>query len=320
MNDTPTYSIVVPVYESSASVTALTHRLHAVFASDGLSHEIILVDDGSRNPDTATALTQLEATIDGVRVVHLTRNFGKAGAVLCGFALARGEWIVTIDDDLQQRPEDLPRLLELRHHDVVVATFGRKRHSLIPRMGSHLKSWFDRQILGLPIAMSPLKLIKSSVVREALNIRTPRPFIPALLAYVTDDFVAVPLEHQGSSHGASRYNLSRRLSQAANLILGNSSILLRMAGIFGATASLVSLLYASSIVVRKLLGDPIQAGWASLVVVNLSLGGLILVVLSIIGEYLIRILDGASARPPFIVRTPPSTPATRTSSSSASPR
>ena len=295
----------MPVYESDRSVVELVSRLRAVFEDElEASYEIILVDDGSDSAASWDTCEQLARESPCVMAIRLMRNYGKPGAVLCGLEHVRGRWIITIDDDLQQRPEDIPALARHRHHDVVVASFTNRRHAPLTVLASWLKSHFDRIILGLPCRMSPLKLFRAEVARGMLQIRTPRPFIPALMAATTKDFIAVEVQHAASRHGKSRYSLRRRAGQLSNLLINNSSLLLRWLGGFGLFVAAGGFAFALAVIARKLGGaSPPVPGWASLVVVNLFFGGLILIALAIVGEYLIRILEGISYKPAFQVRT-----------------
>ena len=125
----------------------------------------------------------------------------------------------------------------------------------------------------------------------------------ALMSGVTRDFVSVPITHHASRCKKSRYSLMRRFSQFSNLLIGNSSLLLRVLGSIGALSALSGFAYTFYTIARVFLGQPIQAGWPSLIVVNLFFGGLILIALSINGEYLLRILENSSSKPAFEVRT-----------------
>ena len=158
----PRYSVVVPVYDSHGSVERMVDRTAAVFEGTVRHpYEIILVDDGSRAAQTWMTLKRLANQRPGVIVaIRLTRNFGKASAVLCGLGRARGRWVITLDDDLQQRPEDIPKLIPHEDHDVVVANFEAASRP-VRGASSWVKGQFDRVILGVPCRMSPLKLIAS---------------------------------------------------------------------------------------------------------------------------------------------------------------
>ena len=296
------YSIVIPAFNSSKTLQELVRRFECLFENHiNEEYEIIFVDDGSTNPLTWETLKSL-AQKPAVSAISLMRNYGKPGAIVCGLGHARGQWVLTIDDDLQQQPEDLVKLIDYRDHDVVVGVFGDKRHSFGVRQTSKLKSVFDRWILKVPCPMSPLKLIRAEVVQGMVAISTPRPFIPALISSVTQDIVPVPITHCVSQVGGSRYSYWRRFSQFSNLILGNSSVLLRGIGAIGAITAFSGFLFALYTLLRVAFGHAILPGWASLVIINLVFGGLILIALGINGEYLLRILENSSRKPAFLIR------------------
>jgi glycosyltransferase involved in cell wall biosynthesis len=299
----PRYSVVVPAFESDSSVVELVERLVQVFEGVmGVTYEIILVDDGSRSPATWKAINELAGRYSGVRGVQLRRNYGKPSAVLCGVGKANGKWIITIDDDLQQRPEDIPALVTQEHHDVVVANYVTRQHGAMTVLASWIKGWFDHLILGLPCRMSPLKLFKAEVGKAMLEVQSPRPFIPALMAHVTTDFFPVTVTHDRSHHGKSRYNLRRRFRQFSNLLIGNSNLMLRCIGILGASVAISGFFYGAYIVVKKIVGPQPVPGWTTLVVINLLFGGIVLIALGIIGEYLIRIMESSDRKPAYVIR------------------
>ncbi len=298
----PTYSVVVPVFNADAGLIKLIDRLGAVFRDElGESYEIILIDDGSTRAETLATLQTL-ADVPEVTALVLTRNFGKPGAVMCGLEASRGRWVVTIDDDLQQRPEDIPALVEHRDHDLVTAVYRTKRHTPLQIFTSRIKRQFDRWILGIDVPLSPLKLISRPVVDGMLQSASNRPFIPALIGEVTSDVVGVELTHEASAYGRSRYSMLRRWRQFTNLLFGHSTLLLQAVAVIGFAVMAMSLLLAAVVIVRRLIGVPVEAGWSSLMVAILLVGGLNLGALGITGQYFIRILDIVSRKPAYLVR------------------
>ena len=299
----PTYSIIVPVYNSGARLRELVERLKAVFDGEVKdSYEILLVDDSSTSADTKLLLIEL-ADLPHVCVVTLTRNFGKPGAVMAGMSKALGDWVLTIDDDLQQLPEDIPKLIAYRDHDMVTAMHDKKKHAGPFRfISSGIKGWFDRNVLGYKVALSPLKLIRRPVVDGMLSIQTNRPFIPALIRQVTGDIVAVEAAHEKTAYKKSRYTFKRRWSQFSNLLFGNSAFMMRVFTWIGFAFASLAFFLAGVILWRKIFGHPIQPGWASLMVTTLLVGGLNLLAIGIGGQYFIRILDVSSNKPAFIIR------------------
>jgi dolichol-phosphate mannosyltransferase/undecaprenyl-phosphate 4-deoxy-4-formamido-L-arabinose transferase len=298
------YSVVIPVYNSVGSLPELASRLGAVFDGMAAEYEIIMVDDGSANPETWRTLERLAGENPRVLAIRLSRNFGQQPATLCGIAESSGDHVITMDDDLQHSPEDIPRLAEMGQHDVVIAQFSGKKHSLGKRIASRLKGLFDTLLIGKPahIRLSPFRMINRATVDGMLSIRSPDPFIPALMFYVTKDVVGVPIAHQPRAEGRSNYTLIKMLKVFNNLIIGNSSFLLRIIGYFGVTIASLSMFYAIWILLQQLLTPTFVPGWTSVIVSVLFVGGLLLFSVGIIGEYLIRIISGVESRPSYVVR------------------
>ena len=303
--ENPDYSVVIPVYNSLETLGELVSRLEQVFSEIGATHEVVFIDDASPNPETWPVLHALASEHAPVHATQLMRNFGKAGAVLCGLRQAKGQWIITIDDDLQHAPEDIPLLLEKKDHDVVIGAFANpKNHSASQKLSSQLKSYFDAKILGAPpgVRMSPFKLYRAKVVEHMVSVNTTHPFIPALMFQATKDVVQVEVTHHPREYGKSAFNLRRRVRQFSNLIFGNSSLVLRFLATLGMTISCLSFLYGGWLVLSYFWKDQTVPGWTSLMVVTLMLGGLIMFSLGIIGEYLIRIIERVEERPAYLER------------------
>lgn len=298
----PDYSVVVPVYNSGPQLRELVDRLTRVFEdSVGASHEIILVDDGSTNPVTRSLLPQL-AELPNVLVVRLTKNFGKAGAVMAGLSQSRGQWAVTIDDDLQQLPEDIPKLIALRAHDMVTARHGKRKHSWSRELTSRIKQRFDSAVLGYTVPLSALKLINRRVVDGMLARAADQPFIPALIIEVTSDIVAVETSHHKSAYAKSRYTLRSRWRQFTNLLYGNSGFMMRVAAWSGMAMILLAVVAAFALLAGLAAGvlSDITSGF--IIVVIFLVGGANLAAIGISGEYLVRIMGVSSKRPAFVIR------------------
>jgi len=299
------YSVVIPVYNSSASLLDLARRLHIVFEDImNESYEIIFVDDYSQRQETWKTLQSIARNYKTVRAFRLTRNFGQASAVLCGMAHARGRWIVTMDDDLQHRPEDIPLLAEKREHDVVIARFSEKNCSYGKKLSSQIKGILDVYLLGKPknIMASPFRILKRRVVESILSIHTPRPFLIAQILQVTSDLVNVDVDHQPRKYGTSNYNLRNSLSLLSNMLFNNSSFMLRVMSVIGFIIAALSFFYGGYLIIRWLLMNHSVPGWTSLMVVLLGATGIILFCLGLLGEYVSRLISTAERRPVYIVK------------------
>ena len=261
-------SIIIPVYKSSRTLVELTHRIDKVFSSiHNSEYEIIFVNDSPFWMETSDTLKKLAAENFRVIAIELTKNFGQQPATLCGIGFAQGELVVTMDDDLQHAPEDIPRLIEKAHHDAVIAKFRSKKHSGFKRFTSKLKGYFDTIVLGKPssLMLSAFRLFRAPIAKFMLKTNTPYPFIPALLFSITTDVVNVDVEHYERSDGASHYTFGRMFRLFSNLIVNNSSLLLRTVGYTGLVIALLSFIYAVIIAYRALmLEEPLPPIWISI--------------------------------------------------------
>lgn len=295
-------SVVIPVYNSGV-IEELADRIDNVFGGLGVPHEIVFVDDASPDARVWPMLERLASERRHVRALQLSRNFGQQAATLCGLREARGDVAITMDDDLQHDPADIPLMLA-EHHDIVIAQFARKEHHLFRRMASSAKAVFDRVIIGTPngLQLSSFRLLSRTVVDGVLSMRTPHPFLPALMFHVSRDVTGVPARHSRRASGRSGYTLRKLFSMFSNLVINNSSILLRVAAAAGILFACISFALVAIVVYRKLAHDINVQGWASLFAATMLMGGLLLVSVGIIGEYLIRIIENSEAKPTYFVR------------------
>lgn len=292
----PSISIIIPVYNSDQSLRELSERIYNVFTNVCKeSFEIIFVDDCSSNVTTWNTLQDLARTHSFVHAIQFGRNFGQAAAILSGMEHSNGDWIITMDDDLQHRPEDIPLLLEKRHHDVVIGHFRKKECSAFKKISSDIKGCFDVLLLKKPrsLVASPFRLIKKRVTSEILKIKTSRPFPLAMLLSVTSDIVNVDVPHEIRKYGRSNYNFRKSLSLFSNMLFNNSSFMLRCMSVFGISLSVFSIVIGIFFILKRVFSNQIVPGWTSLIVVTLISTGAIIFCLGILGEYVARLLATA---------------------------
>ena len=296
-------SIVIPVYNTFVA-EEIVDRIEAVFARRSERYEIVFVDDFSPSQDVWPRLAALAERYPVVRAIQLTRNFGQHAATLCGLREARGDVVITMDDDLEHSPEDIPAFLAHTDRDIVFARFKDKRHSLATRISSRIKGLFDWVILGKPrhLQFTSYRMLSRVVVEGMLSIRTPHPFIPALMLHVSRDVTGVDLEHRQRRRGRSNYTFKKRFRLFNDLVIHNSSLVLRVVGYAGVGMAGVSFLVAANTIYRKLVHGITIGGWASLFAAQLLVGGLLLFGLGVIGEYLIRIIESSETRPTYLIR------------------
>ena len=300
-----TYSVVVPVFNSHESLKELVKKLFSVFTEREILHEIILIDDGSPDPSTWNTIDQLSRDYEEVIGIQLTRNFGRQGALVCGLEASTGNYVIIIDDDLQHDPNDIPALIKQNKHDVVIARFNKKSHHFGKQLLSRVNEQVQRVVLKKPAGIidSSFKMVKRHVIDHVCRLKSSQPYLFASLCFVTRDMVNVDLDHSPRKYGKSGFTVSKMWQSFSNLVFNNSSILLRVIAIFGLIIAVLSLGYGGYVLVQKLIGNVKVLGWASIVIMVSTFGGLTLFTLGIMGEYLIRIIKGIENRPAYLVRS-----------------
>ena len=298
-------SIVVPVYQSATCLPELARRVSEDVGAHYASYELILVNDSS--PDESwQVIEKLAREFGFVRGINLRRNVGQDNAIMAGLHRASGDIVIIMDDDLQHDPSDIPRLASqiLQGSDVVYAHFVRKHQALWKNLGS----WFNGRVAELvlekpkDIYMSPYKAIRAEVVREIIKYDGPYSYVDGLIFTITTNISQIAATHHPRFAGASNYNLWRSIRVWLKLATSFSVIPLRLATISGGVMALFSFLMAAFFLVQALVLRQLPEGWASLAVSVTFLGGIQLMALGAVGEYIGRIFITQNKRPQFIVK------------------
>jgi glycosyltransferase involved in cell wall biosynthesis len=299
-------SIVIPVFKSDKSLEIIVERIkylkNKVLFKKKI--EIIFVNDSPFHLPTALTLKTIQSTNNFIKVIELTKNYGQHAATLAGLKHTQGEFIVTMDDDLQHDPSFISRLLEKNKHDIVIANFNNKKHSILKKITSVLKQYFDRIILEMPknIRLSSFRLFRRDTLNHVLKLNTSYPFLPALFFQVTADVVNINIDHNKRIGNESEFTFSKRLTLFKNLIFNNSYILLKILSFVGFFSLILSLLFSLLIVYDKIVQNTSMSGWSSIVVLILFFGGMTMISLGIFGEYLVRIIHTSENRPHYFIK------------------
>lgn len=303
--DELTLSVVVPVYNSQDSLHELANRLEAVLPSVASRFELILVNDGSRDASWKV-VQELASRHEWVRGIDMLRNYGQHNAVLCGIRAARYDVVVTMDDDLQHPPEELPRLLgELSEgYDVVYGTAVELPHELWRNLTSRITKLALRAAMGAETAgkVSAFRAFRTGVRDAFADYRSPFLSVDVLLTWGTTRFGSVRLKHAPRKFGTSNYTFRKLVTHALNMMTGFSVLPLQLASLtgFGFTGFGFGVLVW--VVGRYLLvGSPVQ-GFPFLASIISIFGGVQLFALGIIGEYLARMHFRMMEKPTYAVR------------------
>jgi undecaprenyl-phosphate 4-deoxy-4-formamido-L-arabinose transferase len=281
----PALSIVVPVYNGAATVGELVKALRALEIEGGL--EVVLVVDGS--PDNSLDVCKQLAAEPGapVTVLSLSRNFGEHNAVMAGFARARGAYTITMDDDLQNPPEEVRRLFEHARdgrYDAVYTYYEEKKHAAWRNLGSRFTNWCADKLIDKPpgLYLSSFRCV-SRFLRERVtsSYEGPAPYVDGLIFQITQNVSRLQVNHLPRAEGRSNYTLRRLLRLWLAMFLNFSVMPLRIATI---------------------ISDKPPQGWASLMVAVLVLAGVQLLVIGMIGEYLGSMFLAVNRKPQYLVR------------------
>jgi glycosyltransferase involved in cell wall biosynthesis len=303
MPTTPLVSVVIPVYRSEKIVPRLCDELRTALA--GLAHEIVLVDDCS--PDGSwQAIEQQADRNKEIKAVRLRVNAGQDRAIMAGLNFATGEYVVVMDDDLQHAPADIPRLLDRIRGgaDVVYASFDRKHHTRLKNLMSWGAGKVAKTVLRKPahIYLSPFKIMSREIVNEIVRYSGPFPYVDGLIFQATSHIDQIVVQHRERYDGHSTHNFWKQAALFLTLCVSFSLLPLRLATLAGAVCSAVSFLLGAYFLAIHFVRGVVVTGWTALGLINLFVGGVLMIFLGVIGEYLGRILMNANQAPQFVVR------------------
>jgi undecaprenyl-phosphate 4-deoxy-4-formamido-L-arabinose transferase len=298
-------SVVIPVYNSQLSLPQLIERLVPVLrsATGDDAFEVILVNDGSRD-ESWRVIEELSRAKSFVTGVNFTRNYGQHNALLCGIRAARFDRICTLDDDLQNPPEELPRLLEAMRPDidVVYGVPEHERHGFFRNLASIVTKIVLQKAMGATIArnISAYRVFRTRLRNAAIDYRGPYVSIDVLLTWATNRFAMVRVKHDDRTVGRSNYTLRKLMSHAMNMLTGFSTWPLRFASMVGFAFTLFGIGVLIYVLARYMIqGSPVQ-GFPFLASVIALFSGAQLFALGIIGEYIARLHFRMMERPTYV--------------------
>ena len=300
-------SVVIPVFNSEKTLVELTTRLKNELPKISSDYEIILVDDCSLDKSWRI-LQQIHADDRRIKIIHLQKNFGQHNATLCGLNYAKGDYIITMDDDLQHPPEEIHKLIEKiqEGYFVVYGQFTIKQHSRLQNFLSARFQFLIHYIFDVPknLRFTGFVIYTSDVVKNMISIKTSYVYLHALaiksapIAKITN----VAVKHDSRKVGKSNYNLRTYFSHSLKLIINHSTLPLTFLGVFGLLMSIGSFCIGIYIIGNYLMGHTSSVmGWDSTMVTITFIGGMILLSISIIGDYLNRILTEVSYGQQYLI-------------------
>jgi polyisoprenyl-phosphate glycosyltransferase len=299
----PAVSIVVPVFNSCEIAPELFRRVCSCLAN--IEFELILVNDGSSD-HSWEIISALSKQNPQVVAIDLRANYGQDNAILAGLRQVTGDYVVIMDDDLQHDPADIPSMIEkcATGFDVVFADFRVWKQSVARKAGSRLNGGFARWLLGKPrgLYLSPFKIMNGSFAKEVARFNGPYPYIDGIILALCPRIAQVIVSHHERYSGRSNYTLQKSTSLWFRLFTGFSIAPLRIATITGLLIALIGLGLIGKYLYEYFFTTHIVEGWTTMVILQIFFGGLILLILGLIGEYMGRIYVAINGKPQYSIR------------------
>ncbi len=298
-------SVVVPVYNSAQSLEELAKRIHAVMNEIGNSYEIIMVDDGSRD-NSWHVIAELSGKFPELKGIQLSRNYGQHNALLCGIRAACMPLIVTIDDDLQTPPEEIPVILSSLddNTDVVYGTPAKEKHSFWRKTASRITKLVLQNAMGARTAsrVSAFRVFRTRLREAFSNFAGAFVSIDVLLSWGTTRFESVDVRHESRKYGRSQYTIRSLVFHALNMMTGFSTLPLEIASLTGFVFTIFGLIILVYVIGRFIIEGGSVPGFPFLASIIAIFSGVQLFSLGIIGEYLARMHFRIMDKPSYAVR------------------
>jgi len=298
-------SVIVPCYGSEATIRPLAEGLIRMFEAEGKSFELVLVDDGSPDRVWDELMALHREWPERVVAIQLMRNFGQHNALMAGMRRARGAVLVTVDDDLQHPPEEIPRLvraLDEQGLDLVYGTYEERQQRGWRNLGSSIVTRIFRSLSGVSFTFTSFRALRRELAQSVFTYSLNFTFLDGLFAWNTTRIGSIPVRHEPRQHGDSGYSVSKLLLLALNMFTNFSLLPLQLVSWLGMITAGLGLGVGTTFLILTLLGMIEVPGFASTIVAILTLGGVQLLALGIIGEYIGRVHLNINRKPQYVER------------------
>jgi glycosyltransferase involved in cell wall biosynthesis len=300
-----TLSVVVPVYRGATTVGDLVRAVGELHVPGG--HEIVLVNDGSPDNSLEVCRELLRTCPIPITIISLARNFGEHSAVMAGLRHTRGVWVITMDDDLQNPPSEVLRILDYAQRSgkhVVYTYYESKEHETWRNLGSRFTNWVADHLLEKPkgLYLSSFRCMSAFVVDQIVRYTGPFPYVDGLILQVTQSFGRIEVKHLPRAEGRSTYTLRRLARLWLNMFVNFSVTPLHISTTIGMALSALGGV-ASIFVAAEALLTRTPPGWGSLMAAVLLLSGVQLLILGLVGEYIGRVYLTANGKPQSVIET-----------------
>ncbi len=299
-------SFVIPCYRSEKTVGHVVTEIEETMnAMNKYEYEIVLINDCS--PDgTFNTIRSLCAEKKYVKGINFARNFGQHSALMAGLRHSDGDYVVCLDDDGQTPADEVGKLLDKLEegYDAVYASYAHKQHSLFRNMGSRVNDWMTRVMLGKPreLQVSSYFAVQSFIVEDMIKYENSYPYVIGLVLRATKNVVNVPVNHREREEGRSGYTMKKLLALWLNGFTAFSVLPLRLATTIGVGCAGLGFVYGIYTIVKKFINPEVPMGFSSVMAALVFFGGMIMVMLGLVGEYIGRIYISMNNSPQYVIR------------------
>jgi len=289
----PLYSVIIPVFNSEKTIFSTVEKVVNHFKDNNKKFEVILVNDCSED-DSWNEIIKISNQYKEVLAINHLKNYGQHLANISGFKHCKGDYVITMDDDLQNPPHEIIKLINKisGSYDLVIGEFLAKKHGLYRRLGSKVMSWLTKKIFKVNevLVLSNFRIADRKVINRICNDKSTHPYIPGLFLKYSSKRANVKVEHHERKYGKSSYTLNKIIFLVFNLLFNHSSIPLYTGLFVGFFFSFISFLFSFYYLITALFNGAIVPGWASIIIMLSFFNGILILLISLIGEYIIRIL------------------------------
>lgn len=298
------YSVVIPIFNSESTLEELFERINAVLLGLNKDFEVIFVDDCSIDNSWELLDRMRSKNPEIITIIRLAKNFGQHNAILCGFGFAKGEYVITLDDDLQNPPEEILKLIKKQFeadYDAVYGNFKVKKHNLFRNFGSGIIQFVFSRIFKTSEKITTFRLLKKDMVKKIVLHKQSFVFIDGLIHWYTKFIGYTEVEHCTREEGVSGYTFGKLLGHASNLLFNFTTLPLRVMIYSGFLFSLITFILGIIFIIRRYLYN-VPLGYTSIIVSLFFIASVFLWVMGIVGEYVNRIFSLQNDKPQYSIK------------------
>lgn len=299
-------SFIIPCYRSQNTVGGVVQEIEDTMNRLGsYAYEVILVNDSSPD-DTWGTIKKLSEEKSYIRGLNFAKNFGQHAALMAGLRAAKGDVVVCLDDDGQTPADEVGKLLEKieEGYDAVYASYAHKQHSFFRNFGSRVNDWMTRVLLGKPkeLLVTSYFAVQRYIVDDMIRYENSYPYVIGLVLRATKNIVNVPVQHREREEGRSGYTIKKLLGLWLNGFTAFSVIPLRIATTIGGICAAGGFVYGAYTIIKKLVTPDVPLGFSSIMSAIVFFGGMIMIMLGLVGEYIGRIYISLNNSPQYVVK------------------